>query len=159
MKNTGELMKVLDKIIDQGLEVNMDHYRSMEDEWGDLLGCSFVSKNHCGTAGCIVGWCPVLGDGELVPTEEDFAKNNILNFTSYVGRVFCLEFSKEWYWLFDAYWPNSAEAAKVRLEYALEHGYPDLDYDGDEYPFVCKQDDNREWYIDEDLLRKLTNDE
>ena len=148
MRNEDKLMAVIDKIIELELPVDMRHYRS------DYTGHSvdFIEVHNCGTAGCIAGWCPVLGEGDLKPIEEDFCLEG-LEFGSYLERVFWMEdedYRHVYEWLFSSFWPNCAKAAKVRLEYAMENGYPDENsYEPEE---VLVIGDKGEWVIKEDMF-------
>jgi len=160
MKNTNELMKVITRIIELKKPVNMKSFRGESVESSrDAL---FMSINDCGTTGCILGWCPILGEGDLVPLAEDFSvMHGNLQFSAYASRVFsseydpesypesdpdyCEDCGDEWDWLFGDEWPNSAEAAKVRLEYALENGFPE-EYSYN-YEECCVQCDDGTWKI------------
>ena len=130
MKNLDKLMKVIDILIEDEEKYPIDMEKLRSD--GDV-SVGFVSSTDCGTTGCILGWCPVLGEGDLIPIGEDFYEEeeevSTLCFNDYCKRVFDTEFfSQEWSWIFDTHWPDSATEAKKRLVTLMESGVP-YDYE------------------------------
>ena len=120
MKNVDALMKVIDILIENEdkYPVYMKQYRC---DFSTKEFQPFKDKHTCGTAGCILGWCPVLGEGDLVPVAEDFNRISVLDFGYYVERVFgIVDMGVIWDWLFDFDWYNSALAAKERLQFAID---------------------------------------
>ena len=131
MKNLDKLMKVIDTLIENEdkYPIDMRNMRSL----GDGEDVSFVDKHNCGTVGCILGWCPVVGDSELEAIPDDFyvysrLSLTILDWNKYDERVFDLSI-QEWDWLFGMDHPNSALAAKKRLQYLMNYGLPSNPYD------------------------------
>ena len=52
-----------------------------------LCDAYYISDQNCGTTGCILGWCPVLGKDDLVPQKEEDFDNTVLVFPWYSARV------------------------------------------------------------------------
>ena len=129
MKNLDELMKVIDKIIEDDLLVDMEQFRSENGRPSD-----FYTKDDCGTAGCILGWCPVVGEGVLTSeVSMETLANGIYSLSNdwdtYSYEVFGLDScSDEWYWIFSSYWHNDAHHAKARLQFLIDNGRPPKDF-------------------------------
>ena len=87
--------------------IDMGRFRSMSED-GHRWSVDFVSKNDCGTCGCLLGHAPLSPHRNLAPIREDFSYDIIdgrvgVNFSEYCERVFGIpRHSKEWYKLFSS---------------------------------------------------------
>jgi hypothetical protein len=110
---------------------NMKYFRF--DELGEW--CEFRSKTDCGTVGCALGWCPLLGITELEPIKEDYKKDCladclVMDFWDYSKRVMGLDIdTDEWDFLFSGTWAdnsfkkpeNTLDDFIARLDYFIEN--------------------------------------
>jgi hypothetical protein len=104
---------------------NFDMVEFRRDEAGDY--CKFRSKSDCGTVGCALSWCPLLGVAELEPIESDYI-NQHLSFDCYSDRVFGLGIL-DWGFLFGVIWvhksfrkqKNTLDDFLARLDYVIEN--------------------------------------
>lgn len=134
VKNLDELLKVVDKIIEDERIFIMDNFRSkyeyseetLDDE---VVETPFIDKNNCGTAGCLLGWCPVLGSGELEVAAGDYSQLDVLSFDHYCERVFNIDRGvhyRKWDWFFSPLWQNCPKQAKARILFAMKYGVPEV---------------------------------
>ena len=123
MKNIDLLLDVARKIKEKNLPFNVFNSRLCENG----LMTNFISETECGTTGCLLGWCPIEGEGELKTALDNpenwdkFGNRNLLNFFRYSRNVFNIT-DEKWEWLFYSIWPNDIDAAIARIEYLLEYG-------------------------------------
>lgn len=75
-----------------------------------------VTKNICGTTGCIIGHAP-----EVIALLERHIDHGTIEWSDYSEYVSGLEYkSLEWEWCFGAYWSNSIEQACERIQHLLD---------------------------------------
>lgn len=103
---------------------HMASFRAGTDAAGNPIAwaCQSATDPGCGTAGCALGWAPVI----VSPMEksEDFVDygERVLGLTPYE------ESDEAWEWCFGGDWQysdNSPEGAAKRILYMLEHGVPE----------------------------------
>lgn len=102
--------------------LQMDRYRKTADG----RAVDFKNKNHCGTFGCALGWCPFVKG--LDPIDTDFKEHSdgrkYLDFGVYSQRLFNMDGSdKVWDYLFDSQWQevdNTVEGLIKRMTRVIE---------------------------------------
>lgn len=80
--------------------------------------CELRERAHeCGTAFCIAGRLAALDD-----FPDEYWKDDHFDFRGYSTDLCGFNLmSDEWRFLFEAFWPDSLDAAKERAAYVLEH--------------------------------------
>ncbi len=135
--------EVLQKAVDLFPDLNLKDEQFDMGFWRfsvDGKFTDFNSKNDCGTAGCFLGWFPLLDDEVFKPIDNDFWDDGTLDFPQYGERILSLDSADwEWCWLFDSSWGGTLSDAILRAKYLIKNKIVPsnfIDYDMKDYDFT-----------------------
>jgi len=137
MKNLDLLMDVANTVERDGLDLWMACFRVDDDK----RPTKFVDRTTCGTTGCLLGWCPAVGEGALRTDKV------ISMYEGYTWDQYCLDTfdidvmssNDEWNFLFNSDWSDRIGHAKLRIQYLIDHGKVPADFEECEYTW--REDD------------------